>query len=90
MTTTTWDELYRGGAIRFYEGDDPDGFAAEMLAEFGLDVRKRIDWIPAASAHEGDAYGWDIEIDGEPMLAFWIPGGLDETIYGSDRWPLGS
>jgi hypothetical protein len=83
-TTITWDELCPFGALRFYEGDDPDGFAAEMQARYGLDVR-----APRPAGFEG-RLNWDSMIDGEPVRIFYIPAGLVEEIYGSDRYPLGS
>jgi hypothetical protein len=36
-TTTTWRELFPEGRHIFYEGDDPEGFCAEVRAEFGFD-----------------------------------------------------
>ena len=74
----SWDELCPDGAVRFYEGDDPDGFAAEILELFGIDVR---------APEPGD--------DGRPMRwesdrEFFVPAGLVESVYGSDRWTLGS
>ncbi|HSS12238.1 MAG TPA: hypothetical protein VLL25_20285 [Acidimicrobiales bacterium] len=84
MTTNekTWDELCPDGAIRFYEGDDPDGFAAEMLALFGIDVRAP---IPEDEWERG-GYCWN-EFR---SYRFVIPPGLVGAVYGSDRWPLGS
>jgi hypothetical protein len=37
---SAWDFLCPDGAVRYYEGDDPDGFAAEMLERYGFDVRQ--------------------------------------------------
>lgn len=82
MTTTemiaTWDEMCPNGARRFYEGDDPEGFRAEMWEEFGFEV--------AADDPQYPPGGWT-EDRGR---VFTIPAGLVEKIYGSDRWPLGS
>jgi hypothetical protein len=33
-----WSELMPEGRTIFYEGDDPENFAAEMFNRFGLDV----------------------------------------------------
>ena len=38
----SWDELCPNGARRFYEGDDPEGFRAEMWEEFGFDTYRRL------------------------------------------------
>ena len=32
-----WQELHPNGRHIYYEGDDPEGFAQEILAEFGFD-----------------------------------------------------
>jgi hypothetical protein len=70
-----WDDLRPNGAVRFYEGDDPDRFAAEMKAEFGFDVTE---------PHEfGDGYR---PTDWAGYREFFIPAGLVQRIYGSERW----
>jgi hypothetical protein len=40
----SWDELCPAGARRFYEGDDPEGFRAEMWQEFGFEVAADDPW----------------------------------------------
>lgn len=87
QTIAATDALYPDGAMRFYEGDDPDGFASEMLELFGIDVSAPYDPGPLLRG-----LGWDELIDGEPCRAFFIPGGLVGTIetQRTDRWPLGS
>jgi len=94
MEPVSWDELCPDVAVRYYEGDDPEGFAAEMLELFGIDVRAPYD--PGTGLR---ALGWDELIeprDGEesfepfPARAFFIPAGLVEAVYGSDRWDIGS
>jgi hypothetical protein len=77
-TELTWDDLCPQGRVVFYEGDDPDRFAAEMAA-LGIDVRAD---LPAPWRPE---YAW--YPDG---YAFHLPAGRVEEIYGSDRWELGS
>jgi hypothetical protein len=78
--SSTWDELVPHGAFRFYEGNDPEGFVAEMKETFGFD--------PSEDRH------WDKLVDdglgGFPMRGFCIPAGLVEAVYGNERWPLGS
>jgi hypothetical protein len=37
MVPYPWHELFPEGRDIFYEGDDPDGFAAQIRAEFGFD-----------------------------------------------------
>lgn len=73
-----WDELCPDGALRFYEGNDPESFRAEMVTEFGFD--------PAADDPEYTPGGW-CDYRG---WAFTIPAGLVEAVYGSGRWDLGS
>jgi hypothetical protein len=82
----TWDDLNEDGRFNFYEGDEPEAFAAEMLAEFGIDV------------HKTDRYGsdtWEELIeDGDggthPARYFFIPERLRKAVYLSGRWRLGS
>ena len=74
----SWDELYPDGARRFYEGDNPEGFRAEMMQEFGFD--------PAVDDPEEKPGGWTEDRG----WAFTIPAGLVGKVYGSERWPLGS
>src|SRR5262249_48235807 len=74
-STITWDDLHPNGRIVFYEGDDPDGFAAEMRT-LGIDVR--------APIPDGWSTTWDT------ARVFFIPPGHVEEIYGSERWKLGS
>jgi hypothetical protein len=74
----TWDDLCPDGARRFYEGDDLEGFRADMWEEFSFEV--------AADDPEFPPGGWCEERG----WAFTIPEGLVAAIYGSDRWPLGS
>lgn len=86
--TTTWDDLCPHGAIRHYEGDDPHGFAAEMLDLFGFDVTQ------GGEVHDVDENGVDHGYRWgrfpEHGFSFLIPAGLVEAVYGSERWPLGS
>lgn len=72
-----WNELCPNGAIRYYEGDDPDGFATEMRARYGFDVTE---------AYEDQ---W-VRTNWQESRSFAIPAGLVGEIYGSERWPLGS
>jgi hypothetical protein len=80
--TATWAELFPAGRDIFYEGDDPDGFAAHIAERFGFDPRADRGW-------------WDvIEGDGElaPFTAYRFrcpPEHLD-AIYGNSTYPLGS
>jgi hypothetical protein len=60
----------------FYEGDDPDGFVAQIKREFSFDP----------SQDEG----WNREFDGKPMHMFWCPANLLDDIYDSGRFPMGS
>ena len=48
--TRDWDDLRPDARLVYYEGDDLEGFAAEMLTEFGIDVKKTMShsfFIPA-------------------------------------------
>ncbi len=84
----TWDDLSPDGAIRYYEGDDPDGFAAEIKAEFGFDVT--LGGEEHYVGANGEACHWRWEWTKERGYSFLIPHGFVEAIYGSERWPIGS
>jgi hypothetical protein len=50
----TWRELFPTGRGLFYEGDDPDGFAATIKAEFGFDPSTDPRWGAHYDAQPGD------------------------------------
>jgi hypothetical protein len=87
-TTSSWDDRCPDGAIRYYEGDDPDGFAAEMRAEFGFDPTEGGEehGVDSNGKEWGYRWAWTEELG----YSFAIPPGLVGAVYGSDRWPLGS
>jgi hypothetical protein len=85
---SSWDERQPEGAIRYYEGDDPDGFAAEIKAEFGFDVTEGGEERGVDDAGRKWGYRW--RWDEEHGFSFFIPPGLIGAVYGSERWPLGS
>jgi hypothetical protein len=65
-----------GGSVIYYEGNDPDGFVAEIKEKFGFD--------PSADD------GWLEDFDGRPMLRFFCPARLYDGIYCSGKYPMGS
>ena len=78
--TTTWAELFPNGRDIFYEGNEPDEFAAEIAAKYGFDPRTDRRW-------------WEVVEDGEePFVSyrFRCPARLLDEIYGNDAYPLGS
>ena len=46
-----WSELFPDGRWLFYEGDDPEGFANEMVTKFQFDPRKGNDSWSAARGY---------------------------------------
>lgn len=76
MDLPSWSELFPHGRHIFYEGDEPEEFARQVLFEFGFDVTKDAQW--------GDNDG------GFTSYSFDCPPGLLNLIYGSDRFPMGS
>lgn len=46
MKEKKWREIFPGGRHIFYEGDDPEAFAQEIIEKYGFDPRER-------------AVGWD-------------------------------
>jgi hypothetical protein len=82
----SWRELFPGGRCIFYDGDDPDGFAREVRAEFGFD--------PAADPHWSRAvmHGPGGEEMPDPLgrsYGFHCPPEHLDAIY-SDRLLVGS
>lgn len=77
-----WAEDYwPNGRHIYYEGDEPEVFAATIKDEFGLDVTSDNNWGQAIEDSEGGSfvsYGFD------------CPAKLLGDIYYSDRWPTGS
>jgi hypothetical protein len=94
-----WGELFPEGRWVFYEGEDPDGFAAEMVAKFGFDPRKCVTPASAktggvAVVRDNDLWGADNDPDeDEPEFRsyqFFIPGEHMDAVYGNHDYPLGS
>ncbi len=79
---TAWAEDYwPNGRHIYYEGGEPEAFAAMIKDEFGLDVTSDRAWGQVIDDSEGGSfvsYGFD------------CPAGLLGDIYYSDRWPIGS
>jgi hypothetical protein len=73
----------------FYEGDDPEGFCADMRAEFGFDPSawlgwgQWITWDEAEAVEHGEEgfYSWE----------FWPPAEHYEALHhhSGGRWPIG-
>lgn len=78
-----WGAMFPDGRWVFYEGEDPDGFANEMVEKFGFDPRK-----------DNDLWGADNDPDeDEPEFRsyqFFIPGEHMDAVYGNHDYPLGS
>lgn len=47
MTLRSWADIFPLGRDLFYEGDDPEGFAAQIRSEVGLDVSAGRGWAHA-------------------------------------------
>lgn len=84
MTAATagWAEMFPQGRNLYYEGDDPEGFATDIAAKFGLDPRTDHHW-------------WEvIDEDGRSapfqVYRFHCPPGLLDVVYGNPEYPLGS
>jgi hypothetical protein len=92
----TWAGLFPKGRTVFYEGDDPEGFRQQILAEFGFDPAK----CPGVYANNSN---WDYKELGEMPVGqktptwdedhgwqFHCPAEHLDAIYGNDRFPMGS
>jgi hypothetical protein len=78
-----WSEMFPGGRDIFYEGADPEGFAATMLSMYGFDPSKDPKWGERVEDGPDDPTGFtshQFHCDAEH---------LDE-VYGSGKWELGS
>jgi len=78
-----WSKLFPEGRHIYYEGNDPVGFRAQIMKEFGFDP--------------GTSEGWGrwVETDREPeggfySYSFYCPVEHLDAIYGNDRFPMGS
>ena len=91
IDTTTYREMYPQGRHLYYEGDDPDGFADTIAAEFGFDPRDETnccmygpDW-----GYHPELWKYIPEVGFTPR-DFHCPAEHLDAIYGSDRWELGT
>lgn len=75
------EDYFSDGRQIFYEGDDPEGFAATVNEEFGLDVTSDHSWGELVDEGEGDCF---------TSHGFVCPANLLGEIYYSGRWPMGS
>jgi hypothetical protein len=106
MGDKTWAERFPEGRHIFYEGDDPEGFRAEIRERFGFDPGDDPDWFRSVGEH-GERYQKDLaELTGseprvltweelnpghfEPTYAFNCPAEHLDAIYGSGEYRLGS
>lgn len=82
-TDTTWRELCPEGRTIFYEGDEPEKFVQEIVAEFGFDPSADDLWgiHDAGPGHGAFAF---------VSYGFHCPPQHLDAIYGSERWATGS
>lgn len=78
----TWADLFPTGREVFYEGDEPDEFAADLAANYGFDPRKDHRWWEVI---EGDG-----DTEAFVVYGFHCPPELLNAIYGNPAYPLGS
>ena len=90
-TETTWRELCPNGRVLYYEGDDPDGFRAQIKAEFGFDPAD--DYDPGPNLRRVP-WGEEFELETGRRFrsySFECPPEHLDAIYGDPhRWPIGS
>ena len=91
MSQTTWVDLYPEGRLFWYEGDDPDGFAAEVMVRFGLDVTARIPDFMDDELHHNYPWGTvttdENGLDPVTSYEFYCP---PELLDEADAWPVGT
>lgn len=80
--TIAWAEDYwPTGRHVYYEGDEPEVFAATVKDEFGLDLASDQAWGKTIDDGDGDSF---------VSYGFHCPSELLGDIYYSNRWPIGS
>jgi hypothetical protein len=83
MAARSWKDMFPAGRHVYYEGDDPEGFRAEIRAEFGFDPGDSPLWGDLISDGPDDP-------DAFRSYEFDCPAEHLDAIYGSGRWRLGS
>jgi hypothetical protein len=78
-----WSEMFPGGRDIFYEGADPEGFAAAMLDHFGFDPSKDPNWGQWIGDSPDDPTGF-------VSYQFHCAAEYLDDVYGSGSWELGS
>jgi hypothetical protein len=86
-----WADRFPAGRGICYEGDDPEGFAAQIKEEFGFDPSADPAWNTTLmnGGYDGSPDGPFEDPFGRTHWFICPPEHLD-AIYGSDRFPLGS
>jgi hypothetical protein len=75
LVTGAWSALFPEGREIFYEGDNPEEFAATIKAELDFDPSK-----------DNPRWGEVVHVS----YAFHCPPEHLDAIYGGDRFPMGS
>lgn len=78
----TYSEYWPEGRELYYEGDDPNGFAATIRAEFGFDPVTDPDWGVWVEEDNPDG--------GYRYYPFHCPSEHLEAVFCSGRFPIGS
>lgn len=76
-----WSELFPEGRWLYYEGDDPEGFANEMVSEFGFDPSECDGWAQTILNDEPEMCSMS--------YGFYCPASCIDQVYGG-TYPLGS
>jgi hypothetical protein len=82
-----WRDLYPNGRILYYEGDDPEGSAATIKAEFGFDVTQGGEFHHIDEHGHDHGYWW--AWTEEAGFSFECPPEHLDAI-DSDRFPVGT
>jgi hypothetical protein len=78
-----WSEMFPEGRDIFYEGMDPEGFAAAMRGQYSFDPSADPRWDQWIGDSPDDPAGFT-------MYEFHCPAEHLDEIYGSGKWELGS
>jgi hypothetical protein len=66
---TTWKELCPDGAVRYYEGDNPEGFVATIKGEFGFDPSDDPRWGELIETDSARFYSYAFHCPAESLDA---------------------
>jgi hypothetical protein len=90
VSDQTWGGLFPAGRHIYYEGNDPDGFCAEIKDHFGFDPSAQESWGRWIEPGFVNIDGADCWVEGFRSYGFDCPPEHLDAIYAPGRWLMGS